>query len=274
LEFDVSATVMKPVILDIDTNLFAQFRVTRESNDVFLSDTVFAKVGIKRRYNQHASDSIVMEGRVISEDSEFGKNDYALISLPGDVSYDTCNNRFDPSTGVHSKSRLAPVVDVRNAVSFFASEVDVAGYWALDEAARAIVAVRVRAGSILGGSIENIPATYRFLAGGGNSVRGYEYRSLGPTLSGEVVGGLSYASSSLEMRLRPTKQIGIVPFVDFATVSLDRVPKFSDSIYVGAGVGFRYYTALGPIRIDAAVPLTNRKNRPKFGVYVGLGQAF
>lgn len=105
-------------------------------------------------------------------------------------------------------------------------------------------------------------------------MRGYEYRSLGRTLSGEVVGGLSYASSSLEMRLRPTKQIGIVPFVDFATVSLDRVPKFSDSIYVGAGVGFRYYTALGPIRIDAAVPLTNRKNRPKFGVYVGLGQAF
>ncbi|MFT7577588.1 MAG: translocation and assembly module TamA [Alphaproteobacteria bacterium] len=274
LEYDASATLTKPGILDIDTDLFTQFRMTREANDVFLSDTAFTKVGLNRRFNPYLRGSIALEGRFVRSEDEFGKTDYALVSLPGDVSYDTRNSQFDPSSGVRSVSRLAPVINVNTGNAFVAGEVDAASYWALDEAARAIVAVRVRGGTILGGALQDIPATYRFLAGGGNSVRGYEHRSLGSTVGGRVVGGLSYASSSLELRLRPTKKIGIVPFVDMATVSVDRVPKFSDSIYVGAGVGLRYFTPIGPVRLDVAVPLTNRQNRSKYGIYVGLGQAF
>lgn len=274
LEFDVSATLTKPGVLDIDTNLVTQFRVAREANDVFLSDTGLAKVGITRRYRQHMSGSVALEGRYIREEDETGTNEYALTSLPADVTYDTRNNRFDPSIGFHAKTRMAPVVDIHDGGAFFTNEFDMAAYWALDTADRAIVAVRLKGGSILGRSLQGVPASYRFLVGGGNSVRGYEYRSIGPTVDGRVVSGLSYVSSSVELRLRLTKQIGVVPFVDIATVSRDRVPKFSDSVYVGVGLGLRYYTALGPIRLDAAVPLTNRENRSKFGLYVGLGQAF
>ena len=89
-----------------------------------------------------------------------------------------------------------------------------------------------------------------------------------------MVGGRSFAGASLELRLRPTEQIGVVPFIDVATVSVDSVPKFSDTLYVGAGLGLRYFTPIGPIRLDVAAPLTERDDRPKFGVYVGLGQAF
>ncbi len=274
LEFDAAATLTKPGILDIDTDLFTEFRVTREANDVFLSDTAIAKAGLKRRYSPHLSASLALEGRYIREDTDPGDNEFAVLSLPGTVAYDTRNNRFDPTSGIHAKASLAPVTDLNDANSFFTGEFDVANYWALDAQDRAVLALRVHGGSIFGSSLGDIPSTYRFLAGGGNSVRGYEYRSIGATSSGQVVSGLSYASSSVELRLRPMMQIGIVPFVDVATVSLDRVPKFSDSVYVGAGIGFRYYTAIGPIRLDAALPLTNRENRSKFGLYVGLGQAF
>ena len=274
LEFDVSATLTKPGVLDIDTNFFTQFRIAREANDVFLSDTALAKAGFTRRFSPRLAGSIAVESRYTREENEFGETDHALISLPGDIEYDTRDNRLDPSMGVHSSMQLAPVLDVSNSVSFLAGRVDIAGYWALDPEAHAIVAARVGVGTILGGSLRDVPSTYRFLAGGGGSVRGYEYRSLGPTIDGIVVGGLSIASASIELRLRPTRQIGIVPFLDVATVSSDRIPKFSDTAFVGAGLGLRYYTALGPIRLDAAVPLTNKEDRPSFGVYVGLGQSF
>ncbi len=274
LEFDATATLTKPGILDIDTNLFMQFQVEREANDVYLSDSALAKIGINRRYSPHLTASIALEGRYIRSEDEFGTADYALISLPGDVSYDTRDNRFDPKSGVRTDVRLAPVTDVRTGDAFVVSEFDAASYWSADEEGRMIFAARLRGGSNLGGSLQDTPATYRFLAGGGNSVRGYEYRSLGPTVGGRVVGGLSYAGASFELRLRPTQQIGLVPFIDVATVSVDSLPSFTETIYVGAGLGLRYFTPIGPIRLDLAVPLTDRRDRPKFGVYVGLGQAF
>jgi len=64
-----------------------------------------------------------------------------------------------------------------------------------------------------------------------------------------------------------------VPFVDAGTVSTDRMPDFSD-MKVGAGVGLRYLTPFGPLRVDAAVPLNRDPGDPRFGIYAGIGQAF
>ncbi len=274
LAFDVSATLTKPGILDIDTNLFMRFEVQREVNDVYLSDAVLTQAGINRRFSPQLTGSVALESRFVRSEDELGSADYALFSIPGDVSYDTRDNRFNPASGVRSHVEVAPVTDVRTGSSFIVGDFDAASYWAVDEDARVIVAARVRGGSIVGGALEDTPASYRFLEGGGNSVRGYEHRSLGAIVGGRVVGGRSFAGASLELRLRPTEQIGIVPFIDVATVSVDSVPKFSDTVYVGAGIGVRYFTAIGPIRLDVAAPLTDRDGRSKFGVYVGLGQAF
>ncbi len=274
LEFDVSATLTKPGILDIDTNLFMRFEVEREANDIYLSDEALAKAGINRRFNPHLTGSIALEGSYVTSEDEFGSANYALLSLPGDVSYDTRDNRLNPANGVRTRVELAPVTDLRSGGGFVVGEFDAATYWSVDEDARVIVAARVRGGSLVGGTLEDTPATYRFLEGGANSVRGYEYRSIGPTVGGSVVGGRSFAGASLELRLRPTEQIGVVPFIDVVSVSVDSVPKFSDAPFVGAGLGLRYFTPIGPIRLDMAAPLTHRDHRSKFGVYVGLGQAF
>lgn len=274
LQFDASATLNRPGILDIDTDLFAQFRVARESNDVFLSDIVLAKVGLTRRFNEELTGSIAVEGRYAREDNEFSETDQVVFSLPADFALDTRNNRLDPTRGVRARVDGTPVTDVYNGSAFFVSEADIAGYWTLGPEDRATLAARLSAGSIVGSTLQEVPASYRFLAGGGNSVRGYEFQSIGTTVEGVVVGGLSFASASAELRLRPTEQVGIVPFIDAAVVSSDRLPDFSESVFVGLGLGLRYYTALGPIRLDAAIPLTNRDNRSAFGIYVGLGQSF
>jgi len=64
-----------------------------------------------------------------------------------------------------------------------------------------------------------------------------------------------------------------VPFLDAGTVSTGSVPDFSD-IRLGAGLGLRYKTPFGPLRIDAGVPLDRRPGDPSFGIYAGIGQAF
>lgn len=274
LQFDASATLTKPGIFDIDTDMFAQFRIARESNDVFLSDTVLGKIGFTRRFNETLSGSVALEGRYAREDNEFGETDQVLVSMPASLTRDTRNNRLDPTHGYRAQVELTPVTDVYNGTAFLVSDIDLAGYWTMGAAERATLATRLHAGSIVGSTLQDVPATHRFLAGGGSSVRGYEFQSIGTTVDGIVVGGLSYASASAELRLRLTETIGVVPFIDAAVVSANRLPNFSDSVFVGAGLGLRYNTALGPIRVDAAVPLTNRDDRSAFGVYVGLGQSF
>ena len=137
-----------------------------------------------------------------------------------------------------------------------------------------ILAGRLALGSIVGGSLEDIPANRRFFLGGGGSIRGYEYRSVGPRIDDEVVGGLSFWEASAEMRFRVAKNIGLVPFIDAGSAYEDPIPDFSEKIRVGAGVGLRYFTPLGPLRLDVATPLTRQEGDPTFALYVGLGQAF
>jgi translocation and assembly module TamA len=71
-----------------------------------------------------------------------------------------------------------------------------------------------------------------------------------------------------------TDTIGIVPFVDMGGAFVSNTPLLTDSFKVGAGVGLRYYTAIGPIRFDVAFPLDKGPYDPSVAFYVGLGQSF
>lgn len=274
LQFGAGATYTKPGFLDIDTDLFAEFRAEREAPDTYESYAGFVKLGVAHRFNANLNGSVAASARQTRVEDAFGTNTFTLLSLPADLVYDSRDSKLDASRGVHSVSRVTPSFDVASGNAYVASSTHLASYLALDDDRRAILAGRVAFQSVAGASLADVPATDRLFAGGGGSVRGYEYRSLGPTVAGDVVGGLSLVSASLELRLKATPAIGIVPFVDVASVSEDSFPTFSDAAYVGAGIGLRYFTALGPLRLDVAVPLTEKDGRDDFGIYVGLGQAF
>ena len=274
LQFDAGAVLTKPGALDIDTDFFSELRIVREAPDTYESLGGNIKVGLAHRFDSYLSGSIAAEGTQSRIDDAFGVTNYTLLSLPGELVYDSRNNKLDPSHGVNALAQLEPVAEVSNGSAFGASNFRISSYLPVDEEERVVLAGRIIVGSDFGASLEETPATYRFFAGGGGSVRGYEYRSLGPTYRGSVVGGLSLIGASAEVRARVFEQFGVVPFIDMATVSADSVPSFSDEVYIGAGIGFRYYTSLGPIRLDFAVPTTHTEGQPKFGAYLGLGQAF
>ena len=135
------------------------------------------------------------------------------------------------------------------------------------------IAGRVRLGSIVGASRERIAPSRRFYSGGGGSVRGYGYQHIGPMdVNGDPVGGRSLAEFSIETRVR-FGDFGIVPFLDGGNVYSSSMPRLTGLRY-GAGLGVRYHTSFGPIRVDVGTPLNPSKGDARVAVYVSLGQAF
>jgi len=130
--------------------------------------------------------------------------------------------------------------------------------------------------ALAGAGRDSIAPSRRLYAGGGGSVRGYAYQAIGPRdLNNDPVGGRSLGEISLEARFRfgSANQFGIVPFIDAGTISPDPTPSIAQ-LRVGAGVGVRYYSNFGPIRVDVGTPINPQPGDPRIGVYVSLGQAF
>jgi translocation and assembly module TamA len=138
-----------------------------------------------------------------------------------------------------------------------------------------VLAGRVEVGSISGAAASMLPTSRLYFAGGGGSIRGYAHKNVGPRLAdGTVVGGRSLFEASAELRIKVTETIGVVPFVDTGNAFSATLPDFSQPLKTGAGVGVRYDTGLGPLRLDVAVPLDPAPDDPDYGIYIGLGQAF
>jgi translocation and assembly module TamA len=185
---------------------------------------------------------------------------------------------MNPTRGSRLWLGVAPYLttgDDNNA--FFAGETNISAYKSLHQEDRIVVAGRVRAGSILGESRAEIPASKRFYAGGGGSIRGYQFKKVGPLDDqNDPIGGRSVIELSAEARFRITERIGLVPFLDGGTVftNPDFTTEGDDTIRWAAGLGGRYFTVIGPIRLDVAFPINKRDVDDDFQFYVSIGQAF
>ncbi|MDH3195438.1 MAG: BamA/TamA family outer membrane protein, partial [Hyphomicrobiales bacterium] len=163
----------------------------------------------------------------------------------------------------------------QNSNAFLIAQGSLATYLSLSDDDRIVLAARVAAGSVVGASLAAIPSDRRLYAGGGGSVRGYGFQAASPrTPAGVLTGGRSFVESSLEARIAITDTIGIVPFVDAGGAFADSLPGKNGEFFAGAGVGLRYLTPVGPLRLDVAVPLKTIAGEPDYGIYVGFGQAF
>ena len=105
-------------------------------------------------------------------------------------------------------------------------------------------------------------------------------RGFGYQLAGDLdddhnpLGGRSLLELSGEVRLRLTETIGVVAFVDAGSAFSSAVPDFNETLRVGAGPGLRYFSPIGPVRLDIGLPVNKRDSDDTFQLYVSLGQAF
>ncbi|MXO82956.1 BamA/TamA family outer membrane protein [Altererythrobacter aestiaquae] len=198
-------------------------------------------------------------------------------ALPVSALLDTTDDLLDPTEGFRFGGRLSPEISSNNGVQSFylRGQVDASYYQAIND--RVVMAGRARFGAILGTDLDNIAPSRRLYAGGGSSVRGYGFQQIGPTDAlGDPSGGRSLVEFSLEARIKTgflDGAVSVVPFVDAGSVSTSTTPGFDD-IKIGVGMGVRYDTGFGPIRVDVGVPLNPGPNDNPVAVYVSLGQAF
>jgi translocation and assembly module TamA len=201
---------------------------------------------------------------------------FLIAALPSSIAYDGSDDLLDPTRGFRLSLHLSPEISAKGiSFAYARAQVDGSAYYPLGS--NTVLAGRVRFGKILGADAPSIAPSRRFYAGGGSSVRGYGYQRVGPMdFENDPVGGSTLSEFSLEARFRLRAfggNFGLVPFFDGGQLTNDAVPGFSQWQF-GAGVGLRYYSTFGPIRIDVGTPLNPRHGDSRIAVAVSLGQAF
>jgi translocation and assembly module TamA len=198
---------------------------------------------------------------------------FLIGALPATLAYDGSNDLLDPTRGFRLSGRFSPEVSLQSG-AFGYSRLQLDGSFYQPASDRIVIAGRARLGTIFGAGRDRIAPSRRFYAGGGGSVRGYGYQRLGPRdpVFDDPIGGRSLAEFALEARVR-VGDFGIVPFVDAGNIYTSPLPGIDD-LRFGAGLGARYHTRFGPIRVDVGTPLNRRSGDPRVAVYVSLGQAF
>jgi translocation and assembly module TamA len=201
---------------------------------------------------------------------------FLIAALPLGLGYDGSDNLLDPTRGFRLSGRLSPEISMHGGrFTYSRAQIDASAYHPVSDSV--VVAGRIRLGTIFGTSAFDVAPSRRFYSGGGGSVRGYGYQQLGPKdVDGDPIGGRGLAEFGLEARIRLKQfggNFGIVPFVDGGSLTTKSLPTLGNMRYA-AGLGVRYYSSFGPIRVDVGVPLNRQKGDGPVAVTVSLGQAF
>lgn len=284
LGYDIYADFNKPDFMKRGRTLNLRVEALRQLLYSYHQTALLARGGVSQPLGK---DWFVSGAMSIEQERilQFGSSrDYFIASLPLQVSFDNTHrsNPIEPAThGVRFAVGVTPSVSLENKTSFFLPmNAQVATYFDLhhlgiSRPGQSIIAVRGMVGSIQGASTWNIPPDQRFYAGGPATVRGFRYQGVGPQYGNTkyAIGGTSMDAGTIEFRQRLPKNFGVVAFGDAGQVSSSSIPGHG-KLRVGYGGGVRYFTPIGPVRVDVALPM-NRPNRgDKWELYLGLGETF
>jgi translocation and assembly module TamA len=276
-------TFRRPDFFAVDQDLVFETSYDVEKTPAYDSYIFATTLGLERAFAEHwrARGGIgVRVGPVDESRLENGRpatldRHILLVGLPLGLGRDTSNSILDPTSGTKLDASLTPYMNwLGSDLSFVVGKIGETSYLPVLPDHRLVLAQRAAIGSISGANADSVPADRRFYAGGGGSVRGFAYQMAGPLDSrDDPLGGRSLIEMSGEIRWRITKSFGLVPFVDAGSVFPDPYPNFN-RMFLGAGLGLRYFSPVGPVRIDVATPLNPRSSDDPVQFYISLGQAY
>ena len=284
LGYDFTAQFIRPDFLDRDQSLQIDLAVLKQDLQAYDQTAQTAGVSVNRKLSSEWWASVGVSGERERIEQEGTTRDYLLTGLPLVLKYDTTglsDPLQDPNHGVRAALNLTPTVSLGSGTrEFLIAQLSGSSYfdlheWGLnDDAGRSVVAVRGLVGSIEGASEFDLPPDQRFYGGGSATVRGFKYQSIGPQFpDANPIGGTAIDSATLEYRQRLYADWGFATFLDGGQVDSGHTP-FKGDLRVGLGAGPRYYTSIGVVRLDIAVPLNRPPGGDTFELYIGLGQAF
>lgn len=270
----LGANLRQPWFLGVNQTLVYDIAVLREKLDAYDRDAFTAAITLERPI----TDNLTIAAGPLGEISRVTQDDvttnYQLLGVMGQARWEDVNSILNPTNGLRVTFLASPIYNFTDNALFTRTRAQAATYLDLTGDGGSVLALRGVVGSIIGAEQNSVPPNQRFYAGGGGSVRGYSFQAIGPrTRSNQPRGGLSLVEGSIELRQRLNGPLGMAAFVDAGSVGDDQTPEFGN-LKLGAGVGVRYLTAIGPLRADVAVPLNRESGDSAFGLYIGIGQAF
>jgi translocation and assembly module TamA len=278
VDYGFGVTLDRPATLTPDTTAGVVFRFAHADEVDYSLDGVEFGLAFSHIFSEQLSARAGLTYAYVKGSDPEGDFEYQSIALPLGVIWDKRDIPANATRGFFLDAEVKPFLGLNDTKSGVRATFDGRVYRSFGAEAGVVLAARLQGGAVVGPEILEVPRDQLFYSGGGGTVRGHPYRSLGvlvPSSAGGdfLIGGKYFVGGSLELRTKVTEKIGVVGFVDAGSVGIDGFLDESANSHVGAGLGLRYDTTIGPIRFDVATPVSGDTGD---GVqfYIGLGQAF
>jgi len=272
----LTTELRKPDFLAVDQDLVLATAGINEHPQAYQREALTAQARLENRIAPHLTLGYGVAGEQSNIRDTQRFTTATLVGTPLTATWDGTDSPLDPTRGVRVAFESTPWLRIGDTGhSFLVNRLTPSVYHDLSDDGRLVAAGRLSIGSILNGATADLPADKRFYAGGGGSVRGYAYQKVGPVnAAGDPLGGQALAEAGAELRIRVTEDLGLVPFIDGGNVYSSTLPQPGQTLRFGTGLGVRYYTGFGPLRLDVGMPLQARRTDEAYQVYLSLGQAF
>lgn len=274
-DYSLSFRFERPAVYGPDTLFFAEAGFIYSDEPRFLEEKFRFTTGVSREFSERLSGDLGIGyeyARITDRYARiFTQREMQLLSLPLSLTYDNRDDPLDASRGIYARAELTPFYETFDAQTGGQATLDLRSYRALGETGGTVLAGRLQLGALVGPEARAAPPDFLFYSGGAGTVRGQPYKSLNADYGGVELGGRSFAGLSGELRFPVGDRIGLAAFADAGFISGGFFEE--GDWHAGAGLGVRYKTPVGPIRVDLAGPVAGDTGNG-VQLYIGIGQAF
>ncbi|KUF10987.1 autotransporter assembly complex protein TamA [Pseudoponticoccus marisrubri] len=281
-DYSLNTRLEKPAVYGAETLAYAEAGLSYSDEPDFIEEKANLGIGVSRTFSDRLQGELgiaLSYSRVTDRylpklpNGEYPTRELTVFSIPFALTYDARDNQVNPTEGYYLRTELEPFTEFDSGENGARLYFDARTYRAFGEDDGLVLAGRAQLGALFGPSAQDAPPDYLFYSGGGGTVRGQPFESLDVDYGGTRLGGRSFAGLSGEARVKLSDTFGVVAFADAGYVGPESLVDGSGDWHAGAGLGLRYNTVVGPIRLDVAGPVAGETGD---GVqfYLGIGQAF
>lgn len=276
IDYAAGIRLTNPAMFGADNDGFAFGSFESIDDPEYAETSATIGVGLSKYFDDKYYAEVAGGLRYSDVDDAFGHREFYHVVFPSRLEWENRDVPGNTKVGSYANALLTPYIGVKDSESGAMLDLDLRGYLGFGEKKSVVLAQRVQIGSVVGSSLSETPPEYLFFSGGGDTVRGQPYQSLGVDVgASQQSGGRSFYGFSTEVRTDVTDTIGVVGFVDIGYIGPDSYYTSDGNWQSGLGFGLRYATPIGPIRVDLATPYTGEsKEFSRVDLYIGIGQAF
>ncbi|MEB8385806.1 autotransporter assembly complex protein TamA [Rhodobacteraceae bacterium KMM 6894] len=273
-DYKFSTRFERPATFNSDTTLYVSASVEEENSPDYRERSVEVGTGLAHSFADHLNGEAGIAYRYSEVDDDLGSRTIEQIVFPGRLTYDKRDDPLDARKGQYLGLELDPFFNLGGGTPGARVYADVRTFHSFGQDKSLTFALRAQVGSIIGAKAADVSPDFLFFSGGPGTVRGQAYESLAVDIGGgKRIGGRSFLGLSGEVRKKINDKFGAVAFADTGYIGENDLGSGTGKWHSGAGIGGRYYTGIGPIRVDLATPLDSDAGKD-FELYIGIGQAF